>query len=896
MSAAVRKPAPQDQTRTPSAPVDPARPAAVGVARGVQRRASGVRRPDIRRGGDLRSWRNWQIMALVIPVISVATALVDWSVPPPLVLCLLALAALATVPAKRLGLVLHRLRRNGMLRDAVSGVIVGTPMALFGFGISLWIDDGGISWVAGLSALIATTMIASLLKRRRLMTLVATQVPCWAAVAMAHPALENLLALAAVMPIALLVSRQEARTEREQADAERVAQRISRRAEDILHDYEQTRQGWFWETDRRGTLVYLSQPVADVLGTPLNQLLGRPLSDLFDLNTGDQDNERTLAFHYSARSAFAELAVRASSLGEARWWSISGRPIYDEFQNYIGFRGSGTDLTEKKRSQEHATRLARFDLLTGLANRFQMSQTLEKILHAPQEQHRHCCVLLLDLDRFKQVNDTMGHPAGDALLKQVGQRLGRTVGDLGMVGRLGGDEFEIVVPGRHDREQLGELAQEVIRTLTQPYTIDGQNVVIGASIGVAISPENGVTHEALIRNADLALYAAKDGGRGRYHFYASDLHEQAEERAQLEQDLREALQNGGLELHYQPVVHAATEQIHGFEALLRWNHPTKGPQSPEKFVPIAEDAGLIDAIGEWALRTACHELANWPEEVRVAVNVSPLQFANPRLPAIVTSAIAQAGIAPSRLELEITESVFLTDGEGTDAMFAALKRVGVRLALDDFGTGYSSLGYLKKAPFDKIKIDQSFVRGATQPGSRNGAIIASITSLAHALGMDTTAEGVETLDELDLVRLHGCSHVQGYIYSVPLSAEAASERLATGLTAVATGPRSARTPRHTMLRRVLLEHGEQTYNGTIRNISSGGALIEGLWNVPASTMFNVVISEGHNVTVTARWSEGDRMGVEFAQPLERDGSGRIVAMLGKAPEPVVRPLLREAAE
>src|SRR5690606_8345191 len=234
----------------------------------------------------------------------------------------------------------------------------------------------------------------------------------------------------------------------------------------------------------------------------------------------------------------------------------------------------------------------------------------------------------------------------------------------------------------------------------------------------------------------------------------------------------------------------------------------------------AEDSGLIAQIGEWALRTACHDLARWPEEVRVAVNVSPLQFANPQLPTIVTSAIAQAGVHPSRLELEITETVFLNDDAATDAMFAALKRVGVRLALDDFGTGYSSLGYLKKAPFDKIKIDQSFVRGATEPGSHNGAIIASITSLAHALGMDTTAEGVETLDELDLVRMHGCSHVQGFIYERPLNAEAALERLETGLVAVARGPRASRAPRQTMLRKVVLDHHGQLYNGTIRNVSS----------------------------------------------------------------------------
>src|SRR5690606_28431606 len=300
----------------------------------------------------------------------------------------------------------------------------------------------------------------------------------------------------------------------------------------------------------------------------------------------------------------------------------------------------------------------------------------------------------------------------------------------------------------------------------------------------------------------------------------------------MEGDLRDAIAEGQLQLYYQPFVCTASEKVAGFEALLRWNHPEKGWIPPDQFVETAEDTGLIAQIGEWALRTACHDLASWPEEVRVAVNVSPLQFANPQLPSIVTSAIAEAGISASRLELEITESVFLNDSDGTDAMFAALKRIGVRLALDDFGTGYSSLGYLKKAPFDKIKIDQSFVRGATQPGSRNGAIIASITSLAQALGMDTTAEGVETMDELELVRMHGCSHVQGFIYEKPLTAEAASARLTSGLAAVANGPRSSRARRSTMLRTVLVEHDDQTYTATIRNLSVTGALVEGMWNVP----------------------------------------------------------------
>jgi diguanylate cyclase (GGDEF)-like protein len=641
-------------------------------------------------------------------------------------------------------------------------------------------------------------------------------------------------------------------------------------------------------------LTFFSVPVANAVSRDHREVIGQPLVELFDLGQTGPEDERTLLFHLAARSAFQEVAMHAATPGEERWWSVSGRPIYDEFDNFVGFRGSGTDLTAKRRSEEQAKRLAHYDSLTGLANRFQMSQALEKILTSPLEKSRACGVLLLDLDRFKQVNDSLGHPVGDALLKQVAKRLLLTVEEAGQVGRLGGDEFQIIVPGTVNRERLADLASRIIHALSQPYTIEGQSVVIGASLGVAVAPDDGLSSEALIRNADLALYAAKDLGRGRFHFYAQDLHAVAEARSRLEQDLREAIVQGHLQLFYQPVVSTATEKISGFEALLRWLHPQQGWIPPDRFVEAAEDTGLIAQIGEWALRTACRDLAQWPEEVRVAVNVSPLQFANPQLPAIVTSAIAQAGITPSRLELEITESVFMGDDESTEAMFTALKRIGVRLALDDFGTGYSSLGYLKRAPFDKIKIDQSFVRGATQPESRNGAIIASITSLAQALGMDTTAEGVETFDELDLVRMHGCSHVQGFIYARPLTAEAASERLRSGLAVVAQGPRSSRAPRRTMLRRVVIEHEGHRSNGTIRNISSTGALIESPWNVPAGTAIEVRLSDTRAVSAKVRWCDGDRMGVAFDVPLERDPADGLAAPGYGAPVPAPRLRYRKA--
>ena len=829
----------------------------------------------------------WRRMLAVKLFVFAAIGIIYGALPGPAIMALLAGSIGIDLVVDRLAKLEGSDIANIPRRFAVLVAGVVLPMALFGASLARWsIVEERVAWTDAVAAISLVLLAASIIAGKRTATLLAVQVGVWSGFACVASGWAGVSTLLLSLPVAGAVFVRQVAIEREAAQAAAAAGRVHTRAQDILTDYEETGQGWFWETDRRGMLTYLSRPVAAVVGRQVDALIGRPLSELFDQAAQSSDGERTLSFALSARSSFSELGMRAAVLdGEPRWWSITGRPIYDEFQNFQGFRGSGTDLTERRRSQEQASRLAHYDSLTGLSNRFLQSQTLEKILAAPQMQHRDCTVLLLDLDRFKQVNDTMGHPAGDALLKQVAQRLERAIGATGRVGRLGGDEFQVILPGRIERDQLAILAGEAIEALSQPYSIDGMRVSIGVSVGIAIAPDDGLTSEALIRNADLALYAAKDAGRGRFHFYASDLHSDAEERRQMEQDLRDAIASGGLELHYQPVVQTSTERITGFEALLRWEHPQKGWISPGKFIPLAEDTGLITPIGEWALRTACHELAQWPDDVRVAVNVSPLQFANPSLPTIVTQALAQAGVQPHRLELEITESVFLNDDEQTDAMFRSLKAVGVRLALDDFGTGYSSLGYLKKAPFDKIKIDQSFVRGATIEGSRNGAIIASIVSLAEALGMETTAEGVETFDELDLVRALGCSHVQGYIYERALSGANAIARLQQGIHAIANGPRAARSSRQSMLRKVQVEHGDHFYPATIRNISRTGALVEGLWNVPKDTIFRIRLSAELMITATARWSQADRMGVEFSTALELDDRGRIAVEASRSASP-----------
>lgn len=815
---------------------------------------------------------NWRLMAPIIGVVCVVTAAATGAMPGIVDLALIAAAMLLAGLAPRVNRLVLQQPHSAVRHQFLHALHVTAPMLLFGLAIGHWAETmPAANWRETIGAPVIVSSLAAVILNRRIASIVGATVAIWLGIALISGNIDTMLILTGGAAVGVHAAVQQARSDRRAAEAERERRRNQLRAEKLLTEFEDSGQGWFFETDRRGCLVYLSPTVGKVLDRRVDDYVGKPFAALFLPDA--EEGERTLAFHLTARSPFTELALRAAIPGEERWWSISGRPLYDDFGNFLGFRGSGHDLTEKRRSQQHASRLAHYDSLTGLANRLQMVQTLERLLTTGNPAQRSCAIFLLDLDRFKQVNDTMGHPAGDALLTQVAERLKQTVGELGRVGRLGGDEFEVILPGQHQRDSLAVLAEQVIHNLSVPYQLDGHRVVIGASIGIALSPDDGVTADALVRNADLALYAAKDAGRGRHHFYAPDLHSDAEERRRLEADLREAVANGGLELCYQPVVQTATERIAGFEALLRWTHPVHGPMSPSKFIPIAEDVGLITQIGEWALRTACNELARWPDPVRVAVNVSPLQFANPALPAVVTSALATAQVDPGRLELEITESVFLNEDEGVEKMFAALKRIGVRLVLDDFGTGYSSLGYLKRAPFNKIKIDQSFVRGATQPGSPNGAIIASIVSLAEALGMETTAEGVETLDELDLVRRLGCSHVQGYIYDPPLSFAAASERVAAGDTALARGPRSARATRQMAFRKVILEHGGHRYPATVRNFSVTGALIEGLWNVPTGTVFTVHWAEDQVLTATARWCEQDRMGVEFAIPLGTASTG-----------------------
>ncbi len=643
----------------------------------------------------------------------------------------------------------------------------------------------------------------------------------------------------------------------------------------LLRDYEQSGQGWFWSTDAQGAVSYISEGVAAVMGCSRQEVLGTPFHSLFMLEREDNEaNSRTLPLILSATKSFADLPVRPARAGADICWAITGRPQFDEQNNFVGYRGSGVNATERLRIQRDASRLALYDSLTGLSNRHRMGQRLVATLKAFAAVQRPCAVMMIDLDRFKQVNDTLGHPAGDELLKQVAQRLQQVCEKTVDIGRLGGDEFQVILPDLEDRGKLGELAKRIISIVSQPYTIEGSRCVIGASIGIAVAPFDGTSSEDLIRSADLALYAAKGGGRGHFRFYSSELHQNAEMRRRLEEDLRDALAQDQISLAYQPLVSSRTNAVIGVEALMRWVHPEFGAISPGIFIPIAEESNLILALGEWALRTACNEACGWPAEIRVAVNVSPAQFAHANFIASVANALAQSGLAPERLEIELTESIFVNDDETTERTFAALKKLGVRLALDDFGTGYSSLGYLKKAPFDKIKIDKGFIRDVTIPGSRNPAIITAIVSLAKALDMVTTAEGIEARDELDLMCELGVDQIQGYIYSAARPSTEVAEALASGAwVIVPTGPARQRAERRSVLRKIGVIHEDHRYDVTMRNMSRTGAGIEGLIDVPVGTQFVCDFGEGQLVVATVRRSDGGSQGLEFEIPLVDDGAG-----------------------
>ncbi len=431
-----------------------------------------------------------------------------------------------------------------------------------------------------------------------------------------------------------------------------------------------------------------------------------------------------------------------------------------------GWVATYEDVTERRHAEAQISFMARHDTLTHLPNRALLNERIEQAVAQLGRGHG-LAILCVDLDNFKQINDTLGHPIGDALLVAVAERLRSCVREVDTVARLGGDEFAIVQCGIGAPEDAALLARRVVETLSAPYDIEGHCVMVGgASLGISVAPGDGVTCERLLKNADVALYRAKSEGRGTWRFFEPEMDARLQARRKLELDLRDALNKGQFDLYYQPLYDLELNRVCGFEALLRWRHPARGFVPPSEFISVAEEIGLIVPIGNWVLERACTQAAEWPGHVKIAINVSPAQFKGPGLVQSVSDALAKSGLSPQRLELEITESVLLTNSVATLAILYALRDRGIRISMDDFGTGYSSLSYLRSFPFDKIKIDQSFVRDIAAPGE-SGLIVRAIIGLSRSLGMRTTAEGVETEEQFARLRREGCDEVQGYLFGMP---------------------------------------------------------------------------------------------------------------------------------
>ncbi len=513
--------------------------------------------------------------------------------------------------------------------------------------------------------------------------------------------------------------------------------------------------------DRRYVLV--NRVAETQFGLPRDAIVGKTALDLFPKASADiinADDEKALQ---SAGALFLdEFPWQSQALGH-RFITSRRIGIPDQAGETRYIVNVVDDVTERRRADEKIAHLAHYDALTDLPNRVLFRERIERELQRASRGEQFA-LLYIDVDEFKGINDSLGHHVGDELLKAVAARIRGCIRETDHVARLGGDEFAVIQTGVGSTRDVVEFVMRIHEAIRQPYQCLGHQLSSDASIGIALAPQDGTDLDQLIKNADLAMYGAKADGRRTYRFFEPAMDARAKARLTLERDLRQALLDGGFEIHYQPLVDLVSDEVTACEALLRWRHPERGMISPADFIPVAEDTGLIVELGEWVLRTACAEAATWPDHVRLAVNVSPVQLKCPTLALKIASALAASGLPADRLELEITEAVLIRDDETALAILHQLRAIGIRIALDDFGTGYSSLSYLKRFPFDKIKIDRCFVSDIAEIDG-SSAIVQAVVNIAAARNMTTTAEGVETLEQKEMLRTLGCTEMQGYLFS-----------------------------------------------------------------------------------------------------------------------------------
>jgi diguanylate cyclase (GGDEF)-like protein/PAS domain S-box-containing protein len=535
----------------------------------------------------------------------------------------------------------------------------------------------------------------------------------------------------------------------------------------LLKEFEQGASDWLWQTDEKGCIVEPSVRFADALGMTQEELAGKRLLS-FAVPGGDT---KEIKRHFEGSTAFCDIDLALSVASGTRWLSMTGQPILENGRT-LGFRGVASDVTATREASLQIAFLAHNDSLTGLPNRVSLRRCLDRLVReTPTDKPIASALLVLDIDQFKWVNDTLGHPAGDALLRRLSSRLSGAIPEATLISRLSGDEFAIVLPAGLSANEVDDMVSDLVTLIAAPFEIMGTTINSGASVGVRLIEPQDRDPDALLRQADLALYKAKNDGRGCHRYFVSTMEEAAQDRRAIEADLQQAIARNEFELAFQPVWDVQSGALTGCEALVRWNHPTRGLLSPGAFIEIAEHCGVIEPIGTWVLRAALDAARQLPESLTMAVNVSPIQLLNPSFSGMVVNALATSGVAPQRLELEITESALFDD---TDNNLAALRQVagiGVRIALDDFGTGFSSLSHLRVFPFNRIKIDRSFVAQVVEREDCR-AIIRAVCAMAKALEIETTAEGVETDDQLALIRAVGCHQVQGYLLARPQTLDA----------------------------------------------------------------------------------------------------------------------------
>ena len=538
----------------------------------------------------------------------------------------------------------------------------------------------------------------------------------------------------------------------------------SRTVKLLLNEYEENGSDWLFELDIKHRLISVSRRFAEAAGVPTKDLAGLTFISLFEPGSDRSALEFALKERRSLRDCV--LALDGTGSGEPRWWSISGRPT--QAGDGVSYRGVIADVSERRQAEHAAQRMAHFDALTGLPNRARFGDVLADLFKATKADDQ-IAILTLDIDHFKSINDMHGHPVGDAYLRLFAARLSACVSDSGLGGsqpslaRLGSDEFAIAVSGGDACDHVVRLAELLLLTMAEPIHADGHELPCTISLGIALAPFHTDTQAQLLSYADIALSNAKQSGRGIWEMFEPGMDAALHERHTLARDLRHAVGRGELRMFLQPLIDVASEAKTGYEALLRWEHPSRGLVAPDQFIPIAEETGLIVPIGEWVIRTAFAEAASWPGEEVIAINLSPLQFASPNLLPVIINALADSGLDPARVEFEITEGVLLTNSDANLSILRQMQALGLKIALDDFGTGYASLNYLLTFPFDKIKIDRSFIASlATREESR--AIVAAVIDLANRLGMCTLAEGVEEPEQFDALRQQGCRMVQGWLF------------------------------------------------------------------------------------------------------------------------------------